>query len=345
MSGGTLRTVQQLVDRGWVRDADLEALRAVESEFAIAIPPHVAAQLDAGADGLRAQFVPTRAELRFTESERSDPIGDHVHSPIEGIVHRYPDRVLLKPVHVCPVYCRFCFRREQVGPDSLQLREDQLAAAIEWIAEQDAVREVILTGGDPGILAPSRLRSLIGRLAALDHIDVVRLHTRIPVVAPERVTPDFVSALRHPQVATWVAVHVNHPDELVPAADRAIAALADGGIPLVSQTVLLRGVNDDPDTLSQLFRGLVRRRVKPYYLHHGDLARGTAHFRTSLAEGRALMDRLRGRLSGLCLPAYVLDIPGGFGKVPATAEWVRPMADGRWQVRDWNGQQHTYSAD
>jgi lysine 2,3-aminomutase len=253
--------------------------------------------------------------------------------------------VLLKPVHVCPVYCRFCFRREQVGPDGTVLHAKQLDRALAWIGSQEQIREVILTGGDPLILSPSRLGDLMRRLAVIPHLDVVRLHTRVPVVAPGRITPAMAQALRVDGVATWVAVHTNHPDELNLASTQAMARLVDHGIPLVSQTVLLRGVNDDVSTLTELFRGLVRRRVKPYYLHHGDLALGTAHFRTTLAEGRALMDGLRGRLSGLCQPTYVLDIPGGHGKVPASAPWVVAGEAGAWTVRDWQGQTHTYAAD
>jgi len=339
-----LRHVDQLVDRGLVDAAEADALRDVEARFAIAVPPHVARRLDEGASGLHAQFVPTRAELRFTPDEQPDPIGDHVHSPLPGIVHRYPDRVLLKPVHVCPVYCRFCFRREQVGPSGLHLRPSDLQAALDWIASQDGVHEVILTGGDPLVLSSDRLSRLVSALADIPHVDVLRIHTRVPVVAPERVTPALAAVLRHPRLATWVGVHVNHPDELDPMANQALATLVDHGIPLISQTVLLKGVNDDPDTLTRLFRALVRQRVKPYYLHHGDLARGTAHFRTSLSHGRALVDQLRGRLSGLCQPTYVLDIPGGHGKVPAAAAWIESAGEGAWTVRDWQGRTHTYSS-
>ncbi len=339
----TLRRLDQLQEHHLLDD--LTGLEAVEARFAIAVTPHLVGRMQGGAAGLRAQYLPTRAELRFSPIERADPIGDHTHSPLAGLVHRYPDRVLLKPVHVCPVYCRFCFRREQVGPRGEVLRPDQLEAALEWISDQEGVHEVILTGGDPLILAPGRLRELIERLAAIPHVDVVRLHTRVPVVAPRKVTADLLSALRAEGVATWIAVHVNHPDELDPLAAEAIGRLVDGGIPLVSQTVLLRGVNNHLDTLTALFRGLVRLRVKPYYLHHGDLAPGTGHFRTSIAEGRALVDALRGRLSGLCQPTYVLDIPGGYGKVPAGAPWISEASEGGWTVRDWQGNTHHYSSD
>lgn len=345
MSPPTLRSVDALAQAGMLEPSELEGLGAVEARFAVAVTEHVGTRVQAGSSALRAQFVPTRAELRFTPEERADPIGDHPHSPVPGLVHRYPDRVLLKPVHVCPVYCRFCFRREQVGPTGLALKPAQLAAAVDWIRAHPDVFEVILTGGDPLVLSPGRLASLLARIAAVSHVGVLRVHSRVPVVDPERITPALVDALRSTRLAVWVAVHTNHPDELGGAADPALARLVDAGVPLVSQTVLLRGVNDDVDTLAALFRGLVRRRVKPYYLHHGDLARGTSHFRTSLAEGRALVAALRGRLSGLAQPTYVLDIPGGHGKVPAAAPWVTSAGPGSWKVRDWQGGEHVYSAD
>jgi len=341
---GTLRSARALKAAGLLEDADVDGLGEVEARYAVAVSPHVAEGIAAGSEALKRQFVPSRAELRLLDSERMDPIGDGVHTVVPGVVHRYPDRVLLKPVHVCPVYCRFCFRREQVGPQGVSLDRAQLDRAIGWIADHDGVFEVILTGGDPLVMSAARLGGLLERLAAIPHVGVVRVHTRVPVVDPERVTPELVSALRHPGVATWVAVHTNHPDELTETARSALHRLADAGIPLVSQTVLLKGINDDAHTLATLFRQLVRDRVKPYYLHHGDLAPGTGHLRTTLAEGRALMRALRGRLSGLCQPTYVLDIPGGHGKVPAAAPWVEATVDGGWRVRDWQGNTHRYGA-
>ncbi len=342
MTRRTLRTAAALADAGLISAAEVAQLSPVEAQYAIAVPPHVAARLEGGSKAMFSQFVPTRAELRLTDHERKDPIGDDVHSPVSGIVHRYPDRVLLKPVHVCPVYCRFCFRREQVGPSGEVLSEAELDRAISWITSQPQIFEVILTGGDPLILSEARLRMLVARVAAIPHVGVLRIHTRVPIVAPERVTAERVAALRVPGLATWVGVHVNHADELDESVAAALGCLVDGGIPVVSQSVLLRGVNDDVDTLVALFRSLVRLRVKPYYLHHGDLAPGTAHFRVPLSEGQKLVGALRGHLSGLCQPTYVLDIPGGFGKVPAAASWLDRDADGDWLVRDWNGAVHRY---
>ncbi len=299
--------------------ADIER---VAERYAIAITPDVMDLIDRAdaADPIARQYVPDAREAITTDEERADPIGDDTHSPVKGIVHRYPDRVLLKPTHACAVYCRFCFRREMVGPGGAALDKDELDAAIAYIAATPAIREAILTGGDPLVLSARRLRDLVERLSAIDHLDWLRVHTRIPVADPSRVTNDLVAALKAGKTL-WVAVHVNHARELTPEALTACARLADAGIPLIGQTVLLKGVNDSADTLDELFRALTKNRIKPYYLHQGDLAPGTSHFRTTLAEGQSLMRELRGRLSGLAQPTYVLDIPGGAGKIPVGPDW------------------------
>jgi lysine 2,3-aminomutase len=268
-------------------------------------------------DPIARQFVPSAEELIASPGEDGDPIGDAAHSPVEGIVHRYPDRVLLKPTHTCAVYCRFCFRREMVGPEGLSnLTPAQLDAAFAYITQRPEIWEVIVTGGDPLVLSPRRLSDLMDRLEAIAHVKIVRFHTRVPAVDPEAVTDELVAALKGSTKVVYVALHANHARELTPAARAACARIIDAGIPMVSQTVLLRGVNDAPESLAALMRAFVETRIKPYYLHHGDLAPGTAHLRTTVAEGQAIMRALRGTLSGLAQPTYVLDIPGGHGKVP-----------------------------
>lgn len=318
----TLRDVAALAAEGLIDPQARADIERVAERYAIAITPDVldAIDRDDPADPVARQYLPDPRERVTTPDERADPIGDDSHAPVKGIVHRYPDRALLKPTHACAVYCRFCFRREMVGPGGAALDPAELDAAIAYIRETPAIREVILTGGDPLILSPRRLRDLVARLSAIDHVDWLRVHTRVPVADAARVTTELIDALKAGKTI-WVAVHVNHARELTPTALAACAKLVDAGIPLVSQTVLLKGVNDDADTLDALFRALVKNRIKPYYLHHGDLAPGTSHFRTTLAEGRGLMRVLRGRLSGLAQPTYVLDIPGGAGKVPAGPDW------------------------
>jgi lysine 2,3-aminomutase len=319
-------------------------LKDVARRYAVAVSPHLLSLIDPAdrADPIARQFLPSLDELVTLPQEQADPIGDAAHSPVPGIVHRHADRVLFKVVAACPVYCRFCFRREMIGPgkENALSRED-FEGALCYIAAHPQIREVILTGGDPFILSPRRAEEISHRVAAIAHVRIVRWHTRVPVTEPSRVTDAFVAALHAPGATAWVAIHANHPKEFSPDACRAIARLADAGVPLVSQSVLLRGVNDDAETLDALMRLFVENRIKPYYLHHPDLAPGTSHFRLGIEEGLALVHRLRARLSGLAMPAYMLDIPGGFGKVPLESAQVERTASGH-RIRDLAGQWHDY---
>lgn len=341
----SLTTVAELVEAGLVPEARRAGAAAVAARYAVAVTPSLVALVDPADpnDPVARQFVPDAAELVTLPEERADPIGDLAHSPVEGIVHRYPDRVLLKAVHVCPVYCRFCFRREMVGPEGLgTLSAQALDAAIAYIAARPAIWEVILTGGDPLVLSPRRLQAILERLAAIPHVKIVRFHSRVPVVDPARVDAALIAALKASGKTTYVALHANHPREFTAEARAAIARIVDAGLVMISQTVLLKGVNDDAAVLADLMRTFVENRVKPYYLHHPDLAPGTAHFRLTLAEGRALVESLRGRVSGLCQPAYILDIPGGHGKVRADSAAVEEAHDGCFRLRDFRGETHLY---
>jgi lysine 2,3-aminomutase len=334
----TLRTPADLAEAGLIAPERLPALEAVAARYAVAVTPGMAELIEEPDDPIAAQFLPQEAELTLDPLERADPIGDEAHSPVHGLVHRYPDRVLLKLTHTCAVYCRFCFRREMVGPEGHgNMTPAQLDEAMAYIAARPDIWEVIVTGGDPLVLSPRRLRETMERLSAIPHVKIVRFHTRIPVVDPEAVTDEMVAAMRHPRLTTWVALHANHPRELTQAARDACARLVDGGVAMVSQTVLLKGVNDDPETLGALMRGFVETRIKPYYLHQMDLAPGTGHLRTSVAEGQAIMRALRGAWSGLCQPTYILDIPDGHGKVPIGPAY---LADG--QVEDPAGRKRDY---
>jgi lysine 2,3-aminomutase len=346
MVARTLRTAEDLAEAGLVPAHRMRDIERVAAQYAVAITPAVAGSIDPSDphDPIARQFVPSAAELETHPEERADPIGDDAHSPVEGLVHRYPDRVLLKVAHVCPVYCRFCFRRETVGPArGKALSARALAAACDYIRGRPEIWEVVLTGGDPLILSPRRIRRIVAALSAIDHVRVLRWHTRVPVVEPERITGELVGALKADGRAVYVVLHANHPRELTAAARAACARLVDAGIPLLSQSVLLKGVNDDADTLAALMRAFVETRIKPYYLHHGDLAPGTGHFRTSIGAGQALMRSLRGRVSGLCQPTYVLDIPGGHGKVPIGPAYLGAIAAGEgFSVQDYKGGQHIY---
>ncbi len=336
----TLRSITALREAGLAPAADPDALAQVAERYAVAITPEMVRLIDrADADDpIARQFVPDARELRQLPQERADPLGEERLSPMPGIVHRYPDRVLLKLTHVCPVYCRFCFRREVVGPGGPQaLSGKALEAALDYVAATPAIWEVILTGGDPFMLSPRRIAEVTRRLGALGHVKVLRWHTRVPVVDPGRVSDELVAALRSSDKTVYVALHANHARELTGEARAACARLVDAGIPMLSQTVLLKGVNDDAETLAALMRAFVEARVKPYYLHHLDAAPGTSHFRTSIAEGQKLMRSLRGRLSGIAQPTYVLDIPGGHGKVPVGPGYL--ASDGT-TVTDPSGNRH-----
>jgi lysine 2,3-aminomutase len=322
------------------------SLQDVARRYAVAVSPTLLALVDPADphDPIARQFLPSLEELNTLPQELADPIGDGAHSPVAGIVHRHPDRVLFKVVSACPVYCRFCFRRESIGPGKDNaLAKDDFEAALAYIAGHGEIWEVILTGGDPFILSPRRVAEITSRLAAIPHVKVVRWHSRVPVTDPERVTDDLVAALHAPGATTYVAVHANHPREFSQPARSAIARLVDGGIPLVSQSVLLKGVNDTVETLAQLMRSFVEQRIKPYYLHHPDLAPGTSHFRMRLEEGLALVRALRPQLSGLAMPTYMLDLPGGFGKVPLESDNVEKTATGH-RIRDGRGTWHDYIA-
>jgi lysine 2,3-aminomutase len=293
-------------------------------------------------DPLSLQFLPQAQELTALAYETSDPIGDIPFTPVPGVVHRHPDRILLKVAHSCPVYCRFCFRRDMIGSQGEPLQGAALDAAIAYVRAHPKIWEVILTGGDPLSLSARRLRSILSDLAAIKHVGVLRIHSRVPIVAPHAIDESYVSALEQP-LPVYLAVHVNHADEITDAVVVALRRLDAAGIVLLSQTVLLKGVNDSAQVLEALFRRLVSLKVRPYYLHHPDLAPGTSHFRVPIEVGQHLMQVLRRTMSGLCLPTYVLDIPGGFGKVPIGPMYVGARdASGCRQIEDSAGMLHRY---
>jgi lysine 2,3-aminomutase len=341
-----IKNADGLVEAGLAPAVRLGELQRVAEQLAIAVTPDMAGLIDPAdpRDPIAAQFVPSAQELDTSGEELADPIGDERWSPLPGIVHRYPDRVLLKPTLLCPVYCRFCFRREAVGKKGAMLGRAALGRALDYIRERPEIWEVIVTGGDPFILSPRRLAGIVGALDRIPHLGVIRFHTRVPVADPGRVTAALVEALAA-EKAVYVVIHANHPRELTEAMRAAVRRLVRAGIPVLSQSVLLRGVNDDRAVLEALFRGLVAMRVKPYYLHHADLARGTSRFRTGIAAGQRLVRSLRGPVSGLCQPTYVLDIPGGWGKVPLAVPAIEPGGSGGWVVEDPAGARHAYPGD
>lgn len=296
-------------------------LLAVAACYPLRITPYYLDLIEVPGDPIWRQCIPDLHELAL-DGQSADPLDEERLSPIPGLVHRYPDRGLLLVSNSCAVYCRFCTRKRQVG---CSVGEGfDLPAALDYLARTPVIREVILSGGDPLMLPDAALDDLLGRLRAIPHIETIRIHSRVPVVLPERVTPELCALLRryHP---LFLNTHFNHPRELTRLASEACARLADAGIPLGNQTVLLAGVNDDSTTLRELLRGLLRLRIRPYYLHQMDLVAGTGHFRTPIETGLALVDSLRGPLTGMAIPHYVIDLPGGKGKVALVPDNIRQL--------------------
>lgn len=337
-----------LVKAGLASPDSLNDLQRTEREFAIGLSPYLVDRLISEPENtaLARQYLPDMAELSMSAAELDDPIGDDAYSPVKGIVHRYPDRVLLKAASACAVYCRYCFRREMIGPGSGILGKDALDNAIAYIERTPAIREVILTGGDPLILSERQIANILSRISTIGHIRFVRIHSRVPVADPARIHDNYITALRKScQKPLYLALHINHADELGAPVRDVILKLHRAGISLLSQSVLLKGVNDCADTLGALYTELLSLHVKPYYLHHPDLARGTGHFRLPLERGMAIHSALLGRFSGLCQPHYMLDIPGGHGKIPLHAGYVEKTAEGCYSIRDYQGNTHIYKDD
>ena len=339
MTVATLRSVAALKAAGLVYEALAPKLAAVEAAYAIALPEPLARAIDRDnpGDPIRRQYVPSPEELDIRAEESGDPIGDARHSPVPGLVHRYPDRVLIKATSTCPVYCRFCFRREMVGPEKGEaLTKTDLDAVFAYISAHPEIFEVILTGGDPLMLSAARTREITQRLEDIAHVKVIRWHTRMPVTRPDRITPAYAEALSGRNKAVFLAVHANHASEFTAEAIGACRLLAQQGVALVSQSVLLRGVNDTVQDLSDLMRAFLSAGIKPYYLHQLDAAPGTAHFRVPIKEGQRLVRALRDNLSGLAVPHYVLDIPGGVSKASLALPDIERRGD-RWSVRGRDG--------
>jgi len=323
-------------------DEERRGLILAREKFSVAVTPHFAALIDPEDPGcpLRLQVIPKDAELLVSPDDMADPCGEDHDTVVEGLVHRYPDRVLFLVLDTCAAYCRYCTRSRLVSQGELEPLGRRVDAALAYLREHTEVRDVLISGGDPLLMSDASLDQLLGRLRAIPHIDFVRLGTRIPGFLPQRITPELVKVLRKHRA--WLSLHFCHARELTPEVAEACDRLADGGIPLGSQTVLLRGVNDSVEELRDLFQGLLALRVKPYYLYQADPVLGTGHLRTSIAQGLELMDQLRGHITGYAVPTYVVDAPGGGGKVPLQSRTIVDYTDGMVHLRNWAGQTYTY---
>ena len=338
-SPGTIFAAEQLAD--FFPRHRIETFSA-PARYPLKIPRYFLSLVKEPGDPLWRQAVPSPAELEVSHLD-GDPLGEEDQSPVPGLIHRYPDRVVFRASSDCAMHCRHCMRRRSVGtrpPD----REALFAGALDYIGRQRQIREVILSGGDPLMLPDRVIADLLEKLKAVAHVELLRIHTRIPCTWPQRVTPRLAGILKrfHP---LFVNIQFNHPAEITAASTHACGLLADAGIPLGGQSVLLRGVNDDYPTLLGLVRALLSIRVRPYYLHHPDPIAGTAHFRVPLRTGLALMRALRGRVSGTGVPQYMLDLPGGGGKVPLLPQYIQAENDKRLIVKNFEGRLHAYPLD
>jgi lysine 2,3-aminomutase len=305
-------------------DDERQAIELHKGALPVGITPYYASLVDPEnpEQSLRRTVLPVMGEYLRSRGEADDPLGEDAHSPVPGLVHRYPDRVLLLVTNFCSVYCRYCTRARMVGSvGERSIRKHDLEKAIDYIAANPVIRDVLLSGGDPLSLDDERLEWILSRLRAIPHVEFIRIGSKQPVVQPQRITPALTRILKryHP---LWMSLHFTHPDELTPEVAEACARLADAGIPLGSQTVLLKGVNDDVPTMKSLVQGLLRIRVRPYYLYQCDPISGSAHFRTSVEKGIEIIRGLRGHTTGYAVPTYVIDAPGGGGKIPVSPDYV-----------------------
>ena len=304
----------------------------------MAITPYWATLMDPDDphDPIRMQAVPTIKEIDFSTSDMEDPLFEDIDSPVHGLTHRYPDKVLFLITDQCGMYCRHCTRRRFAGHTDKEKSAESVDAAIKYIKEHEEIRDVLLSGGDCLISSDERLESIIARLQAIDHVEIVRLGSRAPVTLPQRITPELCNMLKkhHP---IWFNTHFNHPKEITPESKRAVEMLADAGIPVGNQSVLLKGINDCPTIMKKLVHELVKIRCRPYYLYQCDLSKGIEHFRTSVAKGIEIMEALRGHTSGFAVPMFIVDAPGGGGKIPVTPNYLISMSDKRVILRNYEG--------
>ena len=306
--------------------------------FRMAITPYYLSLIDHKNpnDPVRLQSIPRLAETLVDPSDMDDPLHEDADSPVPGMTHRYPDRVLLLLTDQCGMYCRHCTRRRKAGEHDAPMPRENVEKAIKYIAEHKEIRDVILSGGDPLTLGEDRLDEVLGKLAKIDHVDIVRIGSRLPVVLPQRITESLLAMLRKYKFV-WLNTHFNHPNEMTPTAAAALAKLAEAGVVMGNQSVLLKGINDNIDVMKQLVHTLVRNRVRPYYIYQCDLSDGISHFRTPVSKGIEIIESLRGHTSGLCIPTFVVDAPGGGGKIPVMPNYIISQMPGRVILRNYEG--------
>ena len=342
-SRNRLRDLEGLEGVFELTDDEREAILKHKGALPAGITPYYASLISPTDpdDPLRRTMIPSMAEYDVAPGERDDPLGEEDHSPMPGLVHTYPDKILFLVTDFCATYCRYCTRSRMVGGGEFLPEKSMWSKALAYIEEHKEVRDVLLSGGDPLVLADDRLEWLLERLHAIPHVEFIRIGTKIPAVLPQRITPELVSMLRkyHP---LWMSIHFTHPNELTPESARACARLADAGIPMGSQTVLLRGVNDDVDVMKDLMVGLLKLRVRPYYIHQCDPVTGSSHFKVPVEQGLEILKALHGHTTGYAVPHYMIDAPGGGGKVPISPDYVVGREGGDLLLRSYNGKVYRY---
>jgi lysine 2,3-aminomutase len=348
-SQNAIRSVRQLRNLLPFSSQELEIIGDLEVEYKTAIPPYYFSLIDPNdpADPIRVQSVPSRLEAENPSGyELDDPLEEDKDSPVPGLTHRYPDRALLVTTHVCTMYCRFCTRKRATmvrgGWDAISRNDERM---IEYVRDHAEIRDVIVSGGDPLTLPFAKLRFFLDKLAAIPHVDVIRIGTRVPVTLPMRLYDDELIALLASAEKVWVQTHFNHPREITPEAERVCKALLRAGMPVNNHTVLMKGVNDSLETMRDLMRALLRIKVRPYYLFHCDPVIGAGHFRTSVWKGLEIMEGLRGHLSGLGIPTYVVDSPHGGGKIPLMPNYLVSASDDAVILRNYEGMLVRYQAE
>ncbi|APJ03343.1 KamA family radical SAM protein [Silvanigrella aquatica] len=326
-----LINIEQLKSKEIISANEVHSLKSVKDNFDIRVPHIFVKQIQNENYVLKKQFVPHSNELIFLPEELDDPIGDERWTPVEGITHRYPDRVLFKVTYMCASYCRFCFRRYKVSNSENNLDQNHFEKAFDYIKSNKNIWEVIFTGGDPLTLTDKALQNIMVKMSSIEHVKIIRFHSRIPSVLPSRINKSLIEILKESKKTVWIAAHINAAEEFTDEAQRALAMLIDNGIPVLLQSVLLKDINDKPEKLISLLKTAIENRVKPYYLHYPDLAKGTDHFRVPLKEAIALVKGLRGKISGLCIPQFIIDIPGGEGKIAINAHTAKELDNHIWQ--------------
>jgi lysine 2,3-aminomutase len=338
-----ITTYEQLKEILDLTPEEIEGIKHSKGRLALAVTPYFASMMDPNNPNcpIRRQAIPRMEEFHLSKNDMVDPCGEDKDSPVPGLVHRYPDRVLLLVTDQCAVYCRYCTRRRLVGSNERSITQGNFEEVLKYLKSHRKVRDVLLSGGDPLLLENERLEEILSRLRALPHIELLRIGTRVPVTLPQRITGGLVRMLKkyHPLM---ISIHFTHPKEITEAVRRACSDLADGGIPLGSQTVLLKGINDKPYIMKKLVQELLKIRVRPYYIYQCDLAMGTEHFRTSVATGIQIIEKLRGYTTGYAVPTYVVDAPGGGGKIPLEPVYLVSRGKGKIVLKNYEGKLFEY---